>query len=71
MSITVKVVELVDKLGLNHFFIEKNNRLYFSPIKIRLNKDLLESSIDRFLKTKGRAYKPNDLEKDVLKELDF
>ena len=71
MSITIKVVEVIDKLRLNHYFVEKNNRTYFSPIKIRFNTVLIENLIERVINVDGKAYKPNQLERDILKELDF
>ena len=71
MSITIKIVEIVDKLKLNHYFVQKNNSTYFRPITIKLNTDLIEKAVDKVMKAKGKSYKPSQLEKDVLKELDF
>lgn len=71
MSITYKIVNVVDKLKLDHYFIEKNNITYFSPIRIQLNTDVVEKLVNSFIKVKGREYIPNQFEKDVLKELDF
>lgn len=71
MSITLKIVNLIDRLKLQHYFIEKNNKTYFTPINISFSEDKLESILDKVIRTKGNAYKMNDLEKEVLKELDF
>lgn len=71
MSITIKVVELIDKLKLNHYFVEKNNATYFRPITIKFNSDVIENVIDKVISVDGKAYKPNKMEQDVLKELDF
>ena len=71
MSLTMKVVEVIDKLKLDHYFIEKENAMYFSPIKIKLNTDVLEDTIDKLVSSDGKAYRPNQFERDVLKDLDF
>lgn len=69
MTVTMRVVNLVDKLKLQKFFVEKDNKAHlkfaeFSPAK-------LEELLDKAFKTKGRPYTPNQLEQDILKELDF
>ncbi len=69
MTITMRVVNLVDKLRLQSFFIEKDNKVHlkfveFSPTRI-------EEALDKIFRTKGKAYTPNQLEKEVLRELDF
>lgn len=71
MSVTYKIVNVIDKLKLNNYFIEKNNITYFSPIKIQLNTEIIEKVVNSLINVKGREYKPNKFEKDVLKELDF
>ena len=71
MSITIKIVEVIDKLKLNHYFVQRNNNTYFRPITIKLNTDLIEKAVDKAVNTNGKSYKPSQLEKDVLKELDF
>lgn len=71
MSITMRIVEVVDKLRLNQYFVQKDNRTYFSPIHIKLNAEVIEKGIDSIIGAKGKPYKPNELEKQVLKELDF
>lgn len=69
MNPTQKVIELVDKLKLQQLFVEKNNRVYFTPL--RINPSKLEKRINNFLSVKGRAYKKNDLEESLLRDLDF
>lgn len=67
----MRVVQLIDKLRLNKYFIERNNKTYFSPIRIKFNSDSIEEGLDHLIKVKGRPYRPNKLEKEVIKELDF
>ena len=69
MTLTMRVVNLVDKLRLQKFFVEKDNKAHlkfveFSPARI-------EEALDKIIRTKGKAYRPNQFEKDCLKELDF
>ncbi len=71
MSITLKLVDLVDKLKIQQFFIEKEHKTYFQPFKFRINDVKIENSLDRFFKVKGNAYKMNEFEKNCLEELDF
>jgi len=70
-SLTFKAIQLVDKTKVAKLFVEKDHKLYFSPIKIRINANQIEKIIDRLLRTKGKSYKMNDLEKSVLEELDY
>lgn len=71
MSITLKIVDLLDKLKVQKFFIEKNNKTYFAPIRIKLNQSQIENIADKVFKVKGNAYKMNDFEKEILEELKF
>jgi len=71
MSITLKVVNLVDRLHLQNYFVEKEDRLLFAPIRISLNERFLEEKIDKLFKLKGKPYSSNQFEQDCLKELDF
>lgn len=71
MSITMKIVRLIDKLKLNQYFVQKDNRIYFSPIHIKFNADVIENGLDSLLKVDGKPYVADDFEKEVLKELDF
>ena len=69
MTLTMRVVNLVDKLRLQKFFVEKDNKAHlkfveFSPARV-------EDPLDKVIRTKGQAYRPNQFEKDCLKELDF
>jgi len=67
MSITLKLVELVDKLRLQNFFMEKDNKvmlnLSFDPNKI-------EDILDNVLPNRGQRYQPSDFEKDCIQDLE-
>lgn len=67
MSITLKLVELVDKLHLQNFFMEKENKVM---LNVSFDPSRIEELIDGLLPTKGNSYKPSQFEIDVLKELD-
>lgn len=67
MSITLKVVRLLDKLNLQHFFMEKDNKVM---LNLTIKPDLIEDTIDDILKVNGKAYRPNQFEIDILKELE-
>lgn len=71
MSITLKLVDLVDRLKIQQFFIEKEDKTYFLPLKFQINGEKIESTLDRMIKVKGRSYQMNDFEKQCLEELDF
>jgi hypothetical protein len=71
MSITLKIVDLLDKFKVQHYFIEKDNKAYFTPMMIKFNPSQLEFLIEKFVSVDGNAYKMNDLEEKVLRELDF
>lgn len=69
MTLTMRIVNLVDKLRLQNLFVEENNRTHlklmeFSPAK-------LEEALDKVLRTKGKSYRPSNFERDVLEDLDF
>ena len=67
MSITLKLVELVDRLHLQSFFMEKENKVM---LNLSFNPSRIEDVIDGLLKTKGKSYMPSRLEEDVLSELE-
>ena len=71
MSITLKIVDLMDKLKIQNYFVERDNRTYFTPVRIKFNSSSIESFIDKVINVDGRAYQMNELEEKVLKELDF
>lgn len=71
MGITLRVVSLIDKLHLQNYFVEREDRVFFAPIRISLNERILEQKLDHLFKLKGKAYKMNQFEKNCLKELDF
>jgi len=68
MSVTFKVVQLIDRLRIQKFFMEKDSKVLlnfqFDPSKI-------ENFIDNKLKVHGKKYKPNDFEESCLRDLDF
>lgn len=68
MSITTKMVELVDKLRLNHFFIEENNRVHLKFTEF--NPQKLEGLLDSLIKIKGKSYDPNEFELNCIRELE-
>ena len=51
--------------------MQKDNRIYFSPIHIKFNADVIENGLDSLLNVDGKPYVADDFEKEVLKELDF
>lgn len=71
MSITLRIVELLDRLKVQNYFLERNNKTYFTPIKIHFNHNQIEVIADKIFKVNGKPYQMNDLEKNVLKDLDF
>jgi hypothetical protein len=71
MSITLRIVDLIDKLKVQSFFVERNHKTYFTPINISFNQNQLEKVTDKLFNVDGNAYKMNDFEKKVLQELDF
>lgn len=71
MSITLKLVNLLDKINVQNYFIEKDNKVYFSPMRININALKIEHVLDKTLKVQGNSYKMNQFEKDILEELNF
>ena len=67
MSITIKVVNWVDKLKLQNFFVEKDNRVI---LNLSFNPEKVERLLDKVLPVHGRAYQPNQFELDCLNELE-
>ena len=70
-SITLKVVDLLDRLKVQSYFVEKNDRTYFTPIHVKFDPNKLEIILDKIIKVKGNSYKMNKMEKQVLEELEF
>ena len=68
MSVTLKVVELIDRLHLNNYFIEKDNRVYLKALEF--NPAKLESILDKVIKVKGKDYNPNEFELNCIRELE-
>tara|TARA_B100001971_G_C18268008_1_gene596124 strand:+ start:56902 stop:57114 length:213 start_codon:yes stop_codon:yes gene_type:complete len=68
MSITLKMVELVDKLRLTQLFIEENNRVHLKFTEF--NPQKLEVLLDAFIKTRGKEYNPDEFELNCIRELE-
>mgnify|MGYP005708108021 FL=1 len=71
MSITLKLVDAIDKLKVQSFFVEKGDKTYFSPIHIGFDANSFENKSDKLFNVNGKPYKKNEFEEQVLKELDF
>lgn len=71
MSITLRVIQIIDRLKLQNYFVEKDDRIMFAPIRISLNEKTLERKIDKTFKLKGRPYQADEFEVSCLKDLDF
>lgn len=67
MSITLKIVNLIDKLHLQNFFAQKDNKVM---INISFDPTVIEDAIDELLKVDGRPYTPSQLEIDDIDELE-
>lgn len=68
MSVTLKVVELIDRLHLNNYFIEKDNRVHLKALEFNTVK--LESLLDKVIKVRGVDYNPNEFELNCIRELE-
>lgn len=68
MSITLKVIELVDKLKLTHYFIEENNRVHLSFTEFDPQK--VEKVLNKLVPIKGEQYNPNEFELNCIRELE-
>tara|TARA_Y100000385_G_C12963841_1_gene580940 strand:+ start:196 stop:402 length:207 start_codon:yes stop_codon:yes gene_type:complete len=68
MSITLKIVNLIDKLRLQRFFMEEDNKVMLNFI---LSPDHIEDLIDDTLKVDGKTYSPNQFEMEILKDLEW
>ena len=68
MSLTIKLVSLIDKLRLQSFFVQQDNKVM---LNLSINPEKIEEFIDDTFKVNGKKYQPNQLEVDVMKELDF
>ena len=67
MSVTFKIIELIDRLHLQKFFMEKDNKIL---LNISIDPNRIEELIDRTLKPRGKNYKPNQFELDCINELE-
>lgn len=71
MSITLKIVNFLDHLKVQKFFLEQNDKVLFTPIKIELNEQFIERKLRQILSGNGKAYEMNEFERACLEELDF
>ncbi len=67
MSVVFKVVEIVDRLHLQKFFMEKDNKVL---LNLSLDPSKVEEFIDQKLRLKGKNYRPNQFELDCIRELE-
>lgn len=67
MSFTLKMISLIDKLHLQHFFMEKDNKVM---LNLTFNPEHIEEMIDEYLKVNGKNYRPNQFEIDIIKDLE-
>lgn len=67
MSITFKVVQLIDRLHLQSFFMEKDNKVL---LNLALDPSKIESYLDHKLRLKGKSYQPNEFELKCIQDLE-
>jgi hypothetical protein len=67
MSVTFKVVELIDRLHLQSFFMEKDNKVL---LNISLDPTKIERFLDHKLKLNGKHYTPNEFELSCIEDLE-
>lgn len=68
MTLTTKIIHLIDKLKIEKLFIEEDKKV--SVKFLSFNPKRLEKAIDQLLATNGRFYHMNEFEKEILKELE-
>jgi hypothetical protein len=71
MSLTLKVVEILDRLHIEKYFIEKDQEVYFRPLIIKINTNAIRQTFNKVCNVNGNAYIKNEFERKVLEELDF
>lgn len=71
MSITLKIINIVDKLKLQNYFLEQQNRVMFMPIRLEVNEQFITEKFDQLLNTEGQPYEISDFERSCLNDLDF
>ncbi len=71
MSLTLRIVEILDRLHVEKYFIEKDQEVYFRPLQVKVNTNAIRNTFNKFCNVNGNAYIQNDFEKKVLEELDF
>lgn len=63
-----KLIKLPIILPKKYFLIEKEESIYFAPIKINLTKCLKQLS--KVLEVDGKPYSPSIFEKEIIQELE-
>ena len=71
MSLTLKLIYLIDKFKLGHYFAEEKKTGHIGIKVFEFDPAKLEKRIDQIIKTKGHAYAPNELEQKIMEELNF
>lgn len=71
MSLTLRVVEILDRLHVEKYFIEKDQEVFFRPLTIKINTDAIRKVFNKVCSIDGNAYKTNGFEEKILEELDF
>jgi hypothetical protein len=67
MSVTFKIVELIDRLHLQNFFMEMDNKVL---LNISLDPSKIEKFLDHKLKLNGQNYRPNEFELNCIRDLE-
>jgi hypothetical protein len=71
MSLTLRVVEILDRLHVEKYFVEKDQEVFFRPLTIKINTNAIRTAFNKVCSIDGNAYKTNHFEDKVLEELDF
>lgn len=71
MSLTLRIVEILDRLHVEKYFIEKDHEVYFRPLVVKVNTNAIRNTFNKICNVDGNTYITNDFEKKVLEELDF
>lgn len=69
MTLTARLVNFLDKTRIENLFLERNDKVTFALFSF--NPNILEKTINRVFKTKGNFYHPNELEKEIIRELEY
>jgi hypothetical protein len=69
MSLTQKLIEWIDKLHVQNFFIQEDDKVYIKIGAIDLKK--LEDWLDKTLDIEGQFYETSELEEEIMSELNY